>query len=52
MLVEGLENLKVSHDTLGSNSDLVSGESEECLRGPGYGGDADAGGDGGCFCVS
>ena len=53
MLVEGLENLKVSHDAPGSYSDVVSGESEECLRGPGYGdGDATAGGDRGCVCVS
>ena len=52
MLVEGLENPEVSHDNLGSYADPMSGEGQKCLRRPGYGGHADAGGDRRCFCVS
>ena len=46
MLGEGLEkNIEVSHDTLGSYSDIMCGEGRDSLRGPGYGGDTPAGRD-------
>ena len=52
MLGERLEdNIEVSHDTLGSYSDIMCGEGQDSLRGPRHVRDATPGRDRGGVCV-
>ena len=45
------ENIEVSHDTLGSYSDVMCGEGQDSLRGPRHVRDATPGRDRGGVCV-